>query len=178
MSITLPEDNNIPTVLENEDFLEMGCSDGDVLLNLKFETYELDFSYPVINPHEEQCEMCGDPVTMAGTGIPELTIKDGNKCIFNMNFNRHWVLLLTIDKNKINEKTTMYTVYIDIHDQDNYDTDGEGCEICENNDFHFTLTSIVDSYTFYLYKPPRGEYEHHPPNPKEELDESVLEGLK
>jgi hypothetical protein len=177
MNITLPESNKVPTVIDNDDFLEMGCSDGDALMNLKFETYELDFSYPIVNPHEEQCEMCGDPVTMAGTGIPELTIKDGNKCIFNMNFNKHWVLFLTINKNSGN-KMPMYTIYIDIYDQDNYDTDGEGCEICEGNEFHFTLTSVVDSYTFYLYQPRRKEYGQHPPNPKEILDNNVLEELK
>jgi len=151
MRIILPENDGCPIVVEHEDFLI-----GD-LMNLKFDRYELNYG-----SIDEECHECGGLAS-------QITVKDGDNIVFNMDFYKHWILFLDIESME-----KLYKISIKIHNMD----DGDTCETCENNRYHFQLTSLVDSYTFYQYSAPKGEYKQHPIIPDEEFNEEIKNDMK
>jgi len=162
-----PENNGCPIIIFHEDML-----DNNIKVNLKFENYELDYGRDIVpqgDPRGDSCACCGGQMLE----IPFLTIKDGQKEVFKMDFNKHWLLNLQI-KQLLPKKNSMYEISFWITNMD----DGDTCEVCENNRFHFEMTSITNHYSLYHYSPPKGPFMEHPPDPKEELDETVLEGMK
>lgn len=159
----LPENNGCPVLMEHEELYE----DEGTIVNLKFDNFEISYGAEKI-----KCSCCEDE----GFDIPRLIVKDGLKEVFNMDFNKHWLLNLEIKNLQapIKNKNKLYEISFWITNMD----DGDMCEICENNRFYFNHKSVVNNYSMYYYSPPKGPFMEHPPDPKEQLDDTVLEGLK
>lgn len=153
-------ESEYPMVIFHEDMLE-----SDINLNLKFGDYELNFGRTLVE--DEACCDCGGH--MSGLF---LTAKDVGVKVFEADFNHHWILFLDIKK--VRKVSDLYKIEIRVHNMD----DGDMCEVCENNRFHFELTAVVDKYYYRYYSPPKGEFQEHLPLEAEELDEKVKEELK
>lgn len=157
--IRVKNQSKYPMIIFHEDMLE-----SDHNLNLKFGDYELNFGRILVE--DEACCDCGGHVS----GL-FLTVKDGGNKVFSADFNHNWILFLDITKVP---NIGNYKIDIRVYNMD----DGDTCETCENNRFHFELMAIVDQYYYRYYSPPKGEFKEHLPLEAEELDENVKEELK
>ena len=153
------------------------------MVPLKEEDSTLTFLGPSKEEQEEEeerqpnCESCGDEMIK----IPILKITNRDETVFFMPMTCEWTMTINIvpippRAEKLEIKVNVISEY---DNEEDYD---EECEICENNRFDFEIVGRVDNkFQLDTYMFQRGPFIPHPPippDPKEELDDTVLEDLK
>jgi hypothetical protein len=126
--------------------------------------------------HPPNCESCGDEMIK----IPILKITNRDETVFFMPMTCEWTMTVNIVPIPKTDKLEIKVNVINSYEfEEEYD---EECKICENNRFDFEIVSRVDNkFQLDTYMFQNGPFIPHPPippNPKEELDDTVLEDLK